>query len=285
MSALLGALGLSPLAGAGGVSALLGALGFSPLAGAGEAWLHRALCWGVLGLSAVTLAALRFVTAPYGRHARPGWGPAVASRTGWLLMESPALLVFAAVYVAGARRAEAAPLALAALWALHYGQRTLVFPFLMRAPARPMPLAVALLGLAFNVVNAYLNARWLSALGAYPAGWLAGARFVAGALLFAGGFALNLHADARLRALRAPGETVYRVPHGGPFALVSCPNYLGEIVEWAGWALATWSLPGLAFAVYTAANLAPRALAHHAWYRRTFPDYPPARKALVPFLL
>jgi 3-oxo-5-alpha-steroid 4-dehydrogenase 1 len=55
-------------------------------------------------------------------------------------------------------------------------------------------------------------------------------------------------------------------------------------VEWAGWALASWSVGGLAFALYTFANLAPRAVAHHAWYREQFPDYPKARKALVPFL-
>ena len=71
---------------------------------------------------------------------------------------------------------------------------------------------------------------------------------------------------------------------GGAFELVSCPNYLGEILEWCGWALATWSWPGLAFALYTIANLAPRAVTHHRWYRETFPDYPPKRRALVPYL-
>ena len=62
------------------------------------------------------------------------------------------------------------------------------------------------------------------------------------------------------------------------------PNYLGEIVVWSGWALATWSLPGLAFAVWTIANLAPRARSHHTWYQETFPDYPAERKALVPWM-
>jgi hypothetical protein len=67
--------------------------------------------------------------------------------------------------------------------------------------------------------------------------------------------------------------------------LVSCPNYLGEIIEWSGWALATWSLAGAAFALYTIANLAPRAVAYHRWYRESFNDYPPARRALLPFIL
>ena len=43
--------------------------------------------------------------------------------------------------------------------------------------------------------------------------------------------------------------------------------------------------PGLAFALYTFANLAPRALSHHRWYRERFPEYPADRKAILPFLL
>ena len=57
------------------------------------------------------------------------------------------------------------------------------------------------------------------------------------------------------------------------------------MVEWSGWAVATWSLAGLAFALYTVANLAPRAMANHRWYRETFPDYPSDRRALVPYVL
>jgi hypothetical protein len=34
--------------------------------------------------------------------------------------------------------------------------------------------------------------------------------------------------------------------------------------------------------VFTVANLAPRARAHHLWYKRQFADYPSRRKALVP---
>ena len=66
---------------------------------------------------------------------------------------------------------------------------------------------------------------------------------------------------------------------------MSCPNYLGEMLEWFGWALASWSPAGLAFALYTVANLMPRALQTHRWYRAQFPDYPANRKALVPFLI
>ena len=94
----------------------------------------------------------------------------------------------------------------------------------------------------------------------------------------------NRQADHTLRSLRRPGKSGYRIPHGGLYRWVSCPNYLGEIVEWTGWAVMTWSLAGLSFAVWAAANLAPRAWAHHAWYRKYFAEYPPERRALLPGL-
>ena len=98
------------------------------------------------------------------------------------------------------------------------------------------------------------------------------------------GFAINQHADWVLMNLRKPGETGYKIPHGGLYRCITCPNYFGEILEWTGFAIASWSLPGVAFALYTFANLAPRAVSHHAWYREKFPDYPKERKALLPFV-
>jgi 3-oxo-5-alpha-steroid 4-dehydrogenase 1 len=246
--------------------------------------LDRALVLVEIALAVVTFVALRRIDAPYGRYSRPGWGPAMPSRLAWLLMESPAALLFAAVYAAGAHRGEAVPLTLAALWEIHYGYRSFVYPLLLR-PGTRVPLTVVLLAVAFNVLNSWVNARWVADFGRYPGSWFADPRFIAGAALFAGGLALNTVSDRALRRLRGAGEHGYQVPRGGAFEWVSCPNYLGEMVEWAGWALATWSLAGLAFALYTAANLAPRAMAHHRWYRRHFPDYPPRRRAFVPFVL
>jgi hypothetical protein len=36
--------------------------------------------------------------------------------------------------------------------------------------------------------------------------------------------------------------------------------------------------------VWTAANLVPRAVANHRWYREKFSEYPARRKALIPLL-
>jgi protein-S-isoprenylcysteine O-methyltransferase Ste14 len=249
-----------------------------------SAGLQRTLALVELALAVATFLSVRFVTAPYGRHTRAGWGPTIPARAGWVVMESPAALLFLALFALGPDRARAAPLALLVLWQLHYLHRAFVYPFLLRGDRR-MPLLVAVLAIAFNVLNAFVNAPWIAGLGGYRNSWLADPRFIAGAALFLGGLALNRASDRTLRRLRAPGESAYRIPRGGAYRWISCPNYLGEMIEWTGWAVATWSLGGLAFAVYTFANLAPRALAHHAWYRERFPDYPPERRALVPFVI
>jgi protein-S-isoprenylcysteine O-methyltransferase Ste14 len=235
-------------------------------------------------LAALTVVGLRSVVAPYGRHGRGGWGPTVPARVGWVVMEAPASLAFLAFYLMGDHRGELVPLVLLGLWQIHYVQRAFVYPFLTRGDTR-MPLAVAGMAICFNLLNAYINGRWISGLGTYDADWLTDPRFVGGVALFVGGYALNRSADRTLRGLRGPGETGYKVPQGGAYRWVSCPNYLGEIVEWVGWAIATWSTAGLAYAVFAMANLGPRALAHHRWYRETFADYPADRHALVPYVL
>jgi protein-S-isoprenylcysteine O-methyltransferase Ste14 len=134
-------------------------------------------------------------------------------------------------------------------------------------------------------MNGYLNGRYLYTFsGGYGNQWLTDPRFIIGILVFILGYVINRQSDQVLKSLRGPGETGYRIPWGGCYRWISCPNYAGEMIIWAGWAIATWSLPGLAFAFWTAANLVPRARAHHAWYQTTFPDYPMERKALLPGL-
>lgn len=193
--------------------------------------------------------------------------------------------VFAGVYAFGRHRTEAAPLVLLCLWQVHYVHRAFFFPFRLLNAAKRMPALVAGLAVSFNLLNGWINARWISDLGTYPSTWLRDPRFILGAAAFGVGFLINVSSDRTLLRLRKPGDHGYHIPRGSLFEWVSCPNYLGEIIEWFGWALATWSWAGLAFAVYTVANLAPRALTHHAWYRRQFPDYPQGRKALLPLVL
>jgi protein-S-isoprenylcysteine O-methyltransferase Ste14 len=95
---------------------------------------------------------------------------------------------------------------------------------------------------------------------------------------------MHCQADHTIRMLRKPGGSGYRIPGGGLFRWVGSPQYLGEIIQWIGWAIMTWSLAGLAFALFTICNLLPRAISNHRWYRQQFPDYPADRKILLPRL-
>ena len=251
-----------------------------------EATFHGALVWAMFALAAVTFAILLRLKAPYGRHySGSGWGPDIPNRVGWIVMELPAPALFAVVYFMGESAGAPLPLIFLGLWQFHYLHRTFVHPLRTRTAGKRMPVVVAASAFTFNVTNAYVNARWVSEIGTYDLGWLGDPRFLAGVLVFVVGFAINNHSDNILLGLRKPGDTGYSIPRGGVFRYVSCPNYFGELLEWAGWALATWSLAGLAFFVYTAANLVPRALNHHEWYRARFEDYPDDRKAVIPGLL
>jgi protein-S-isoprenylcysteine O-methyltransferase Ste14 len=252
-----------------------------------EPELYRLAISALFALAGVVFFVTGRVSAPYGRHQRSGWGPSVGRRVGWILMESPSVLLFAAVFVVGPRSNTFVPGLLAGLWLVHYTHRTFIYPLGTRGgPGRTMPVVVVVLAFSFNALNSYVNARSLSALGPhYELSWLLSFRFLYGSLLFVAGFVINRWSDATLSRLRKPGEDGYHVPRGGLFEEVSCPNYLGEIIQWTGWAVMTWSEAGLAFAVFTAANLIPRAVSHHNWYRRTFPSYPRRRRAIIPYLL
>ncbi len=243
---------------------------------------------GFLLVGLVTFPALFFFTAPYGRHADRSRLPTLDSTLGWVVMETPSALGMLACSLLGDHR-DPARIALLALWELHYLHRAYVFPFRRRGGgARRMPIHVCLSAFAFTSCNSYLNGRWIFTLApaaAYGAAWLLDPRFWTGAALFLCGFAINLQSDEILFNLRKPGESGYRIPRGGLYRLVSCPNYLGEMIEWCGFALAAWSPAALVFAVWTVANLLPRAVAHHRWYRERFPDYPPERRAIIPYLL
>jgi protein-S-isoprenylcysteine O-methyltransferase Ste14 len=251
-----------------------------------EREVYYPLIWSWAGLGFLTFLLLLFVTAPYGRHSRMDWGPTLPNRVGWILMELPSLLVFMLSFLLGPRGVQPVTWIFFALYVFHYTNRSLLFPLRTRTGGKQMPLVVALLAVCFNLVNGFINGYYFSAFApVYTFDWLKDIRFILGMILFAGGAFINWWSDQILLNLRRGGKKGYFIPRGGLFRWVSCPNFLGEIIEWAGFALLTWSPAALVFALWTFFNLVPRALDHHRWYRRTFEDYPPGRKAVIPGLL
>jgi len=250
-----------------------------------EVPIYNALLIAGYIIAPITFIFLLRVSAPYGRHARKGWGPQISRRAGWVIMELPSVASFGIFFLLGLTTGATLVWIAFALWQTHYVYRGLVYPFRIREKSKSNPVIVVVFAVLFTTINGYLNGRYLSIhADRYDAAWVSDPRFAIGLLLFVFGLGLNFYADEILLHLRRKDESGYRVPHGGPYRFVSCPNYLGELIEWTGWAILVWSPVGLLFAIWTAANLIPRARSHHAWYRAEFPDYPQERKALIPFI-
>lgn len=244
------------------------------------------VAYGTLALAPLVFVILFFIKAPYGRHIRHGWGPLLDNRMGWFIMESPAVLVFGGILLFYAQL-NITVIALFMMWQIHYCHRVFIYPWTLKA-GKKMPFMILFMALIFNTTNAYLNAWSIAAQGdKYSDLWLSSPQFIIGVLVFFAGMALNKVSDRQLAALgRARSEQgAYQVPYGLVYRWVSCPNYLGEIIQWTGWAIAVWSLAGWVFAIWTMANLVPRAIAHHRWYQDSFESYPARRRALIPFLL
>jgi 3-oxo-5-alpha-steroid 4-dehydrogenase 1 len=228
---------------------------------------------------------LLYITAPYGRYTRPGWGPSIQTRLGWLTMESISPILFTFFFFFQSSLENTFTILFLSLWLLHYLHRAFIYPFLIRNGKKPMALTIVLMAIFFNVINAYLNGRYFTLFfPRYSIRWLTDPRFLFGVFLFFTGFAINIHSDTVLRKLREGGKHNYQIPRSGAFILVSSANYFGEVIEWIGWACLTWNLAGLSFALWTAANLIPRARAHHKWYLCNFKDYPKNRRAIIPYL-
>ncbi|EDV21636.1 uncharacterized protein TRIADDRAFT_59840 [Trichoplax adhaerens] len=213
--------------------------------------LLRNLAIGMFGLGACTLPSLMFLTAPYGRYTRDGFGYTINGKLMWFIQEMPSLLIpIIMLFEDDADQIHNLPnRILLGQFLLHYTQRTLIFPFLLRG-GKPTPAMVGLMATCFCIYNGYLQGRYLTAFAVYDRSWLADPRFII----------------------------------GGMFEYVSGANFFGEMLEWFGFSVACWSLPAAAFAFFAASNIGPRAYHHHRYYQKKFDDYPKERKAIIPFI-
>jgi 3-oxo-5-alpha-steroid 4-dehydrogenase 1 len=240
--------------------------------------------WIMAATAVVVFVALQRIDAAYGIMYSSKWGPAVSNKLGWVLMEAPVFVAMTALWFCSERRCSVAPLCMFAIFQIHYFQRSFIFPLRMKGSSR-MPLAIVLMGVIFNTLNALMQGGWIfyvSPADRYPAQWLLSPQFIVGTLVFIAGMWINLQSDSIIRHLRAPGDTRHYLPRGGMFRYVTSANYLGELLEWVGFAVLTWSAAGAVFALWTFANLAPRARKINARYQREFGSL--TQKSIIPFL-
>lgn len=223
-------------------------------------------------IAVIVFVCLHFVDAGYGRFYDRKWGPAINNKLGWVLMEAPVFFAMLVLFLLSDRRDDSVRIVMLALFELHYFQRSFIFPLLIRGKGR-MPLSIILMGMAFNTLNALMQGGWIffvSDPSYYGSGWLTDPRFVAGTLVFLAGLFINIQSDSIIRHLRKPGDNAHYLPRGGMFNYVTSANYFGEFLEWCGFAILTWSWAGAVFALWTFANLGPRAARIYSHYREEF---------------
>ena len=238
------------------------------------------IIWGVVAL--ISFFFLFFKTAPYGRFTKPGLGRTIPSRFGWIIMESPTvflMIFFVYLYIDTMVLVQ---WILLGVWLMHYVHRTLIWPIRARLKEKKMSLLVVALALIFNTVNVSIQAIWIFKFTNYETSWLYSFPFIIGLSIFLVGMYINIRSDNILFNLRKEKGPGYHVPQGFLFNKVSSPNYLGEFMEWLAWAIMTWNLAGLIFFIWTVANLLPRAISNHKWYKENFDDYPDERKIIIP---
>ncbi len=240
--------------------------------------------WILIGI--IIFPIMLFVKVPYGRHTNKSWGATINNKLGWIIMELPAPAVFMFFFLAGDKSQSFVVWLFFGFWLFHYTNRSIIYPLRTKTGRKQIPFLVVFLAIFFNSVNGFFNGYYFAEINPnYDLSWLYDIRFITGSLMFISGMILNLISDRDLIKLRKIGEIGYKIPETRVFKYISCPNHAGEMLEWTGFAVLTWSLPAAAFAIWTISNVLPRSLAHHRWYHSHFKNYPQARKAVIPFVL
>tara|TARA_B100001059_G_C17777119_1_gene551954 strand:- start:285 stop:1025 length:741 start_codon:yes stop_codon:yes gene_type:complete len=239
------------------------------------------IIWTVIGI--ILFPIILKNKAPYGRHTTKKWGKTISNKTGWIIMELPALLICPLFYFTNTTNLPSLNTFFVGLWIIHYINRTIIFPFRIKTKGKKMPLAIALSAIFFNTINGVINGYFLSVTDYSFSNSLL---ILTGFFIFFIGLVLNIYSDNKLISLRENTQVNnYAIPKGGLFNKISCPNFFGELTEWFGFALMTFNIGSLSFFVWTFINLVPRALSHHNWYKINFENYPKNRKAIIPYIL
>lgn len=218
--------------------------------------------------------------APYGKHSTKKWGKSIDNKTGWILMELPALLTCPLIYFTITEEINS-NVVFIVLWIIHYFNRTVIYPLRIKTKGKKIPIAIVASAFFFNMVNGILNGYFLTLLQFESISEL---YLILGFIIFIIGFYINISSDNLLIKLRT-NQKGYVIPNGKLFNYVSCPNFFGEIIEWLGFAIMTLNPGSLSFLIWTICNLIPRSKAHHKWYKENFENYPKKRKAVIPYLL
>ncbi len=228
-------------------------------------------------LGVLVFIILQFITPAYGMTFNNRWGVSIRSNLGWFIMECPVffsmLVLYFISFATGVKPFNVVTCVMFVFFEFHYFQRSFIFPLLMKGQSK-MPISIIITGAVFNTFNAIMQGGWLFFFcpeDAYPISWFWSPQFIIGTLVFLFGMVVNIYADRVIRNLRSDvTDNNYYLPKGWMFNKISSANYFGEIVEWVGFAILTWSIPGFVFVLWSFSNIVPRSKAVYARYTQFF---------------
>lgn len=247
-------------------------------------YYYSLIGWIIFGLIIFFILIIFNKIPTYGRYF-PKKGILLNNRLGWVLMEAPTLILMPYFTFNGNNYPNEVIICFLCLYIIHYINRTLIFPFRLKFKKNKIPIHIVISAAFFNLCNTFFIGYYFGNLAKYETTWFQTPYFISGIIVFFVGMYINQQSDSILINLRKDNNDNYKIPFGGMFKYISCPNYFGEILEWLGFAILTCNMPTLAFMLWTCFNLIPRAIRHHNWYKINFKEYPKKRKAVLPHLL
>ena len=219
--------------------------------------------------------------------------PVIPSRISWIFQECPCVFVTIFYLIVAHSDITFRRLLVILPFLIHYIHRTFIFPFVIHS-SKNNPLEITLMAFTFCFFDAIMINRSIFYYIDYESNfWI---YYIFGITTFVCGMYINIYSDYSMIKQRNENKdqsigSKYIIPRGFMYELISCPNYFGELTEWLGFFVLSNSFSGLVFFVSTFANLFPRALQYHEWYKNKFKEEfsndeeLASRKAIIPFMI
>ena len=258
-----------------------------------------------LALDLPIFLCLIFIKAYYGKffNSNSGEGncfqrtirkifPVIPSRISWIIQECPCVFMTIFFLIYYRKNLNYKNILVMAPFFIHYVHRSFIFPFVIHS-SKNNPLEITLMAFVFCFFNSLMINRSIFCLiidYESKSFWL---NYLFGLAIFGLGMYINIHSDYSMikqRNANKDSNNKYIIPRGFMYELISCPNYFGELTEWLGFFILSNSFSGLVFFISTFANLFPRAIQYHQWYKNKFKEefvtdkILSERKSIVPFL-
>lgn len=247
----------------------------------------------VLGLGSAA-GELKGANAGYSKFANPNAGFKIPSRLGMVLLYSPALLV-SLRYLKTSPNKNGREAITAMLLSIHFAKRVLESMFLHRYSGTMNGDFLIPVGATYALTAALVAHQQRSVI-AYSNGLGDRVMLRLGFGLSVLGQLGNLYHHWLLANLRNEksnhGENLaldetskkYVIPWRGMFKYVTAPHYFFELLAWLGVACTTQQLNAFLSVAQMLSYLSGRSVATTEWYKSRFPDYPSARKHLIPLV-